>query len=605
MTITKGYRFYLHVSIPDQLSRKVEVIDHISAGLDPRCDLVLIDKKIRNHHLLFEKKGPLLSVKLLVSDSPTFLNTRLMEKDHAYVIDQGDSIEVGNITITLSSVYGDLIPVPERSPFVQIPVMDEIASENKLELRDLPASEEKVIPKKVIRTKKRVQFLFLIKTLALILDFFLSYSIMLIIGLFTFLPLSLFVFFWLLRISTGLVFGKTPGEFILGLKSDKYSLQTRLAPVFFLSFLEQKKEQFIFRFMRSWGFLFLLYLIMCSPFFLPGSIQTPVSSVKVSTPQLKALQTFTVKGHSQDWNIGIKADVGVQYFLLPVFNKDKKAALSLFNVSSKKELQFLEVKSFKNSELYKLFHYANPLWKKNETLSLKEQVKTALTLSPLNIMPTLKEVGPFFGSSLLLKKEILDLMHSNEDVMINDRSSSLPLLILNNSNSELVLLFTKNQVIIFSVVGPKPYDHGLSEAFHHSVLTQFYWESEEPFWESSQGTDILRPFDEKEHGIITALLTYYSNEAKKLSKSNVINQSLGVQDAENKKSILKNVLSRLEKNPRDEIIAKSIKEINDLLNGEEKTNDRKSSGKKDVRPKSNTHPRSSKRTLQIQSRSRR
>jgi hypothetical protein len=606
MTITQGHRFFLHVSIPDHLPRKVEVIDHIFAGLDPRCDVVLIDKKIKNRHFLFERIGPVLSVKVLIADSASFLNNSPMEKDRAYVVDQGDVIEVGKATITISSMYGDMVSVPERSRLVQFPSLDELTPETDLELKEIPLEEERLSPKKVIRTKKHSPWLIHFKILALILDFFLGYALMMIFGSVIILPVQLIVVFYLLRILSGLIFGRTIGEILVGLYSDRYSLQTRVGPLFFISFLELKSEKLPFRFMRKWGFLFVLFLCVSSPFFLPGSSLIQVTSAKSKAPLLKALQTFSVSGHSFEWSLGLKADISVQYYLLPVFQKEKKASLSLFNIHSKKELHFKEVKTFSENELKKTIKYANPLTKLfSKKLTLKEEIKNVLTLSPLSLSSTLENHGPFFGGSILLKKEILSLLNFNQDVLIDEMGSSLPLLILSDGTKELVLLFTEDQMLAFSLTGPKPYDHGLHEAFHHTILTQFYWETDESLRESSEESDILRPLDEIKHGNITALLTYYSNEAKKLSKSNVINQSFGVLYLENKKSILSSVLSRLDSASRDEIVAKSIREIKNFLNDEGKksntSNDRKTSDGKNVRKNS----RPSKRTLQIQTRARR
>lgn len=609
MTITQGHRFFLHVSIPDQLPRKVEVIDHIFAGLDPRCDLVLIDKKIKERHFLFEKKGPVLSVKVLVGDDASFINNNPMDKNRAYVVDQGDIIEVGKATITISSMFGDMVEVPERSRLVQFPTLDELAPDTDLELKEIPLEEEKPAPKKVKRPKRQSQWLIHFKVQAVILDFFIGYALMMVLGFVTLLPIQLIVVFYLLRILSGLIFGRTIGEMLVGLSSNFYTLQTRVGPLFFISFLERKSDKLFYRFMRKWGFLFVIFLSLISPFFLPGPSQTQVTIAKSKVPLLKALQTFSVSGHSIEWGLGLKADIGVQYYLLPVFQKEKKAALSLFNVNTKKELQFIEVKSFSESELRRTINYANPLTKIfSKKLTLKDEIKNVLSISPLSILTTLENHGPFFGGSILLKSEILSLLKFNQDVLINEMGSSLPLLILSDGTKELVLLFSADQMFAFSLTGPKAYDHGLHESFHHSILTQFYWETEESLRESKESneeSDILRPVDEIKHGNITALLTYYSNEAKKLSKSNVINQSFGVLYLENKKSILRNVLSRLESGPRDEIIAKSIDEIknqiNDGGNKPNKTNDRKSSEGKDVRK----NPRPSKRTLQIQTRTRR
>ena len=49
-------QFRLDVRIENQPPLKIEVIDSITVGLDPRNDLVLVLRKIKNRHLVFHKK---------------------------------------------------------------------------------------------------------------------------------------------------------------------------------------------------------------------------------------------------------------------------------------------------------------------------------------------------------------------------------------------------------------------------------------------------------------------------------------------------------------------------------------------------------------------
>jgi hypothetical protein len=55
-------QFRLEVRLENQLPMKIDVIDTITAGLDPRNDLVLIGKKIQDKHLAFEAKILLFTI---------------------------------------------------------------------------------------------------------------------------------------------------------------------------------------------------------------------------------------------------------------------------------------------------------------------------------------------------------------------------------------------------------------------------------------------------------------------------------------------------------------------------------------------------------------
>ena len=49
-------QFRLDIRLENKLPMKIDVIDTVTAGLDPRNDLVLVGNKINNRHLIFEKK---------------------------------------------------------------------------------------------------------------------------------------------------------------------------------------------------------------------------------------------------------------------------------------------------------------------------------------------------------------------------------------------------------------------------------------------------------------------------------------------------------------------------------------------------------------------
>lgn len=101
MSENNDFAFILETRIPDQSPRKIEVIDRVLAGIDPRNDLILIDPKIKTKHFLFRKRDDLLSVHYLGQDADTTLNTLRLEKGKVYLLEQGDILKVGKIEIAV------------------------------------------------------------------------------------------------------------------------------------------------------------------------------------------------------------------------------------------------------------------------------------------------------------------------------------------------------------------------------------------------------------------------------------------------------------------------------------------------------------------------
>ena len=580
MSSTQEARYEIIVTIPDQLSRRVEVIDHLFAGLDPRSDIVIIEKKVKVRHFYFEKKGPILSVKILAKESPTFLNGQLMEPDRFYVVDQNDRLEVGRVTITIQSFIGDRPVVQERPKLTNFPSLDELAPETEIELKEfkIPETTQPKIGKKQTENKKKKKihktqepetFIFHLKVISFITDFFLSYALatalLLIRGIPELThPLSLFILTIVLR----LLFA--PSDRLLGIR-------------------KKKRDHILFSFMRKVGFLFVIFWCLLSPFFLPAPFKTVVTRAHESLPLQKTLQTFPIAGHSLDWSMQLRADVDSRTYFLPVLLDQKRPGFQLSNVKTKQSLIIEVAKSWTHSSLKQWTAYANPLAQKfqRKELTMKELLINALTISPLESLNIIADQGPFLSGLYQIKKEILSLLENNDDLMIDNMGESLPFIKISNSQHEIILLITPGHIVALKIYGPTPFDSLLDTVFHHQILTQFYWDEGTTMVEIPEQQNILRFIDDQKRGNLTGLWTYYLNEAKNLATNKVINSSAGVLFTQDKKDILTNVLTALEKGHRDEMLAKQIAEIKKILNPDPnentKQNDRKTSGSKNVR----------------------
>ena len=284
----------------------------------------------------------------------------------------------------------------------------------------------------------------------------------------------------------------------------------------------------------------------------------------------------------------LRADVDARTYFLPIILDQKRTGFQLSNVKTQQSLILEIAISWPHSTLRKWTAYANPLAQKfqKKELSMKKLLINALTISPLESLNIIVDHGPFVSGYYQIKKEILSLLESSDDLLIDDMGASLPFIKISNAQNEIILLITPDQVVALKVYAPTPFDPLLDTVLHHQILTQFYWDEDTTMVEIPEEKNILRFIDDQKHGNLTGLWTYYLNEAKNLATNKVINSSVGVLFTEDKKTILTNVLTALEKGHRDETVAKQILEIKKILNPDPKAlnqNDRNTSGSKNVR----------------------
>ena len=73
-------QFRLDVRLDNKPPMKIDVVDTITVGLDPRCDLVLSGAKIKNRHIEFVAKGENLALVYLGNTNQTVLNSLPLEE---------------------------------------------------------------------------------------------------------------------------------------------------------------------------------------------------------------------------------------------------------------------------------------------------------------------------------------------------------------------------------------------------------------------------------------------------------------------------------------------------------------------------------------------
>ncbi|MBC7540949.1 MAG: FHA domain-containing protein [Bacteriovorax sp.] len=142
--------YTLDVRIPDQSPKKLEVIDRVLAGIDPRNDLILIDPKIKAKHFLFRRRNNILTVHYLGRDGDSFLNGLPLEKGKLYILEKLDVLKVGKVEIIIRRETGIIkaasreIPVAP-TPFTKINEladMSDFEDEKNEEVAQVIAEEE-------------------------------------------------------------------------------------------------------------------------------------------------------------------------------------------------------------------------------------------------------------------------------------------------------------------------------------------------------------------------------------------------------------------------------------------------------------------------------
>ncbi len=618
-------KFALVVTIPEQLPRNIEVLDHLFAGLDPRSDLILIDSQVKNRQFLFQKKENTLCVQLLGPDKGSFLNNQAMEKGKMYLLDRGDRIEVGRVTIKIQTSDDEGRTFPHQPRPLNFQSMEELTPELKISEQKIvheklePPKTPKPPPEKQVIRKQTgsTPILIHLKMQALVLDFFLTYMILIPLVALTNTELQTYrlindfpensiirflIFVWIFKNITSLLFSRSLGEALTGLYSEQPTIARRLGSLLFYSFHTHAKNNFFFSFQRKIGFLFVILWSLITPFFLPIPFSTQVLIEKENIPTQKTLQTTSVHGHSKDLGMTLKAEVDGKNILLPILARNGRRSFSFTAIESDEEIIVLETRSLPYQQITQMLQIGNPFYQRiKDKIKMKELVIALLGFAPLQVGPLYQLLGPFWGSAFIVKKNLLLEMIGPDIVTVHPFTDSLPLIKLQNRTSESLLLFARDRLVVFKIIQPMPYSHDLQQALYQSVLTQFYLDETEDFGVTNKEVDILTAQDDWSRGNLTGPLTYFKNEAIKLSKTNVMTRNSGIIYQEKKKTLFLKNLARMELNLRDETLAKSVEDIKNLLKDEVLTNDRKSSGKQNVRK----NPRPGQRTLQIRSRSRR
>jgi hypothetical protein len=591
------HQVLLDIRIPGKTPLKIEVRDEFSAGSDPRNDLVLIGKKVRPKHLRFEKKEEILILHFLGKENEAFLNSIPMEEGKNYMLEKGDVIQVGSTEIIIRHelVHGPVAELITNHPPrpVLFNSLDELSKESvheKLKYKE-QTQTGRPFPEEALKEREPFLSLAVIKLYAILTDAFITYMIMVILFplflidsaiekllfsgaeiLYSYWPypetmnsfIKFFLAWYVLSFMQTLIFGTTFGQYLLGLKNftkqDTRKLSfgrlffLRLKTLFFSLLLlpgqNYISNNFLFKAIRKTGLVIVLVTAILSPlFFLPFPFNSNISVLPPPKKKTKsALHTITLSSFSQELGVSLKTEMSPRFFLLPLLQSsqekmERTRGFQFFDLKTKRDLKVMETGSISYESLNRQFEYANPLFSAlhkrplhlMSKIKIKELVSEALMLSPLTLTDAFEPFGIFFGSSVLVKKDLLSLFVNETQLaqgsVIRFFSTDNPFFILRHGKADLVYFFSETGISVLSIESGT--DVLMEQGFEDEILSKFQFVAPDfaDNFPATRAIGILEALDAYLLQDEQTLLTYYINEVNKLTRNPIIIEGVDLSEA--------------------------------------------------------------------------
>jgi hypothetical protein len=359
-----------------------------------------------------------------------------------------------------------------------------------------------------------------------------------------------FIVWYVFSFIQTLIFGTTLGQFLLGLRNFTQE-ESRKFTFFKLFFLRIKTLIFslvlipgqsyishnsFFKAVRKVGLIFILIFSWLSPLLLQTSEKvTPISIIPENQiKKLKTLQTRSLSSYSQSLGIELKTEQTPRYFLLPLMSAKRSDEIhrgfQFIDLKTNSQITIQEIGHIDYTEIEDRLEYANPFFsqlhhgaisKKSPQL-IKELIVQGLKISPLSFTKAIQHFGPFFGSAILLNEEIIGRFKSDEQSLtspvVKFFHANSPFFVIRYGKIDLLYFFTERSISILSIPATNPV---LTEAFHDEILSalKFSPGHQAP---TIKSIGILEAMDAFLSGDERSFLTYYINEANKLTQTPLI-----------------------------------------------------------------------------------
>ncbi len=585
MTEAKNH-FYLDVRLQGKPPMRIDVVDIITAGLDPRSDLILSGAKIKNRHLEFVLKEENLALRYLGHSNQAFLNSLPLEESKIYLLEDGDRLTLPGVEIIITAEFVVFHESQKLKPAILFNSIEELTPESipesKIVYADNPTGsmkhEARVRPNIIdLMEGHSLLTLWIVKISAVVFDFFIAYLVLaILLPLFFFhdyaaliidylvaviFPLkthSFFKFFiawYLISFSQTLVFGTTIGQFLLGLRhkgENKFGkliffrLKTFLYSLFLIPAQNSLGQNFFFKGIRKAGVFIIIAFILVSPFFLPSPYNLALTLVSNEESPHKELRTRSIFSFSKDMQVNLNAELSPRYLLLPYVGEEtKKRAFEISDLKTNSKIVIRETKDLLYTDLDEQIEYANPLYRTLHKLSFselstaekKEMIKAALLATPATTKSLLFYFGPFFGSAITLKNRLTEEITSN-DAIVKFYNPQSPMFFIGSSTLDYYYLFTPNGLKCFVVDSPKK--GSLSTVFEEQIWSKLLSESENTVVLNRESVGLFEAQDSFLHGDEQTFLTYYVGVANNLSNVRIMHSEMDLTDRA-KLSVMRNI----------------------------------------------------------------
>ncbi|MBC7427065.1 MAG: FHA domain-containing protein [Bacteriovorax sp.] len=613
MTIAKN-QFHLDVRIENMPPMKIDVIDTVTAGLDPRSDLTLSGAKIKNRHLIFTKKEENLALHYLGNTNQTFLNSIPLEEGKVYLLEPGDRIQLTGVEIIIRH---EIVHVHEGHHSMKPIVFNSLENlkpesiKEGLIFKDNPTGSMrehkhvqppmfKAVPKKTIEQQGSFLSLWIVKSYSMVTDFFFTY-----LFLVTLLPLifaetyarkildflaslifqtgdhsflKFFIAWYILSFVQTMVLGTTIGQFLLGLRNKNTATYGKLILFRFKSFIfsifllpaqNMVSERLFFKGFRKAGIFFIFVFILASPLLLPSPFNKSVASLKDSDLSVRDIHTKTFVTSSKTLQMSLRTDLSTRYLLLPYVHKSETLrSFQLIDLKTDQSIVIYQSDKILYDDIDKQLEYGNPLYFLLHSVALKdlplknrkEVIANTLLLSPFNLKEIAPKFGPFFGSTVLLKKQLLDATASN-DTIVKFYAPETPIMFIGSSQQDYFYLLAPDGLDRFVVDSIKR--GPMVSVFENDIFTKLLFAPDITLIRNNQQVEILEAQDAFLHGDEHTFLTYYIGVANSLSNAKIIQID---QDLTNKAraAVIKN-LETVQKFIKDKNVYKSFDDIKKQL----------------------------------------
>jgi hypothetical protein len=613
MTIEKHY-FHLDVRIENQQPMKIDVIDRVTAGLDPRSDLILSGAKIKNFHLVFLIKGENLALHYLGNTNQTFLNSIPLEENKIYLLDPDDRIQFSGVEIIIRY---ELIHLHEDHHVVKPIVfnsLDDLKPETIKEglifknNKPGPMREKyhenpplfKLAPKTTTIQKGSFLKLWTIKFYSMVADFFFTY-----LFLVTLLPLiyaetysrkilefltsfifksedhSFFKFFvawYFLSFIQTMIFGTTIGQFLLGLRNKNTATYGKLILFRFKTFIfsllllpaqNMVSEKLFFKGFRKIGIIIIFLFIIVSPLLLPSPFNKSLAIVKDAAISERDIHTRTIISSSTALKMSLRTDLSTKYLILPfIFKSPDMRSFQFIDLINNQSIIIYQNEKISYDDIDRQLEYGNPFYGllhltafKNLSLQKRKEVlSNILTLSPFNLKDTAPNFGPFFGSIVLFKKHLLDVANTN-DTIVKFYASETPAMFIGSAQQDFFYLLAPDGLERFVVDSTKR--GPLVAAFENEIYSKLLSDPYAVDIKNNQHVEILEAQDAFLHGDEHTLLTYYVGVANNLSNLKDIQTDTGLTNKA-RAAVVKNI-EVVQKFIKDKAVNKAFDDIKNQL----------------------------------------